>query len=535
MTELHGELVSLLGRGEKKGEWLAGRLGNETSPDEESPELAQERKLKRMAAVRDAEHQGGAIHHKTHMWRREERSDWLRSLRVIGAMRDERKRDDITSMLSRSITSRVTLYCPLAAARPLVVKLTNPYGTPHTFKIHTSNPDLSVVCDVREWGELRGRGDVQGVCVLEEGMFRLDDAAVPHVYLRPRETLHIPFKYQTFTTQSVAPVRSHQVVQELPSPSLDVKSIKVSFVGQDDRPVSIVEVRVELLPHVVDQTIRFTHPQNTQLKKAIRLPPTEATDLRVCCNDPDVQCEIISKSPGEPQDVQVKMDGCSSPNIKTFNIIVFTDRWRLVPAQIWQVSVHFLQWMDISCVTGQLTCQSLVLRGTQANRRVRCHVSHPLEIWVDPCEVFALPARAVCELRVFVRCVSSGVKFLQLNVVDEQQHQLVDAWSICVNAQPPAITRTWDVCVPVGGGRGSTKKFSYTNPYTHTHTFTLLTDQPHLLHFKQDSFQVGGGQTYSIGLRFAPSQSCGQQEILIFINNQDQRNQDTFRAQVTYS
>lgn len=58
------------------------------------------------------------------------------------------------------------------------------------------------------------------------------------------------------------------------------------------------------------------------------------------------------------------------------------DEWLAAPAQVWQVYVHFLQRVDISCVSGQLTWQSLVLRGTHALRKVRCYASHPGEIQV---------------------------------------------------------------------------------------------------------------------------------------------------------
>lgn len=52
------------------------------------------------------------------------------------------------------------------------------------------------------------------------------------------------------------------------------------------------------------------------------------------------------------------------------------------PSQIWQIYVHFLERVDVSCVTGQQSCQSLVLRGKQAIRKVKCYSSHPQEIKV---------------------------------------------------------------------------------------------------------------------------------------------------------
>ena len=60
------------------------------------------------------------------------------------------------------------------------------------------------------------------------------------------------------------------------------------------------------------------------------------------------------------------------------------DRWLARPASIWRVHVHFLERVELSCVAGQRTLQSLVLRGSQAPRKVRCYCSHPRQLEVRP-------------------------------------------------------------------------------------------------------------------------------------------------------
>lgn len=47
-------------------------------------------------------------------------------------------------------------------------------------------------------------------------------------------------------------------------------------------------------------------------------------------------------------------------------------------------------------------------------------------------------------------------------------------------------------------------------------------------------FQVAGGEAYTIGLRFVPSSSAGKEEILIYINDQDDKNEETFCVKVLY-
>lgn len=48
------------------------------------------------------------------------------------------------------------------------------------------------------------------------------------------------------------------------------------------------------------------------------------------------------------------------------------------------------------------------------------------------------------------------------------------------------------------------------------------------------SFQVGGSETYTIGLRFVPGVRPGQEEILIYINDHEDKNEETFCVEVTY-
>lgn len=47
--------------------------------------------------------------------------------------------------------------------------------------------------------------------------------------------------------------------------------------------------------------------------------------------------------------------------------------------------------------------------------------------------------------------------------------------------------------------------------------------------------QIGGGESYTIGLRFAPSQSPGSVDILVYVNNLEEKTEETFCVKVEYS
>uniref|UniRef100_A0A670IKP8 Nephrocystin 4 n=1 Tax=Podarcis muralis TaxID=64176 RepID=A0A670IKP8_PODMU len=507
--------------------------------------VTRRRKLERMLSVRRRESQEGDGRH-------EDRIQHARDLQIIEAYRERIKAESIASMLSQAITTRHTLYATFGTAEFFEFALKNPYNVQHTVTIETDNPELSVIVDAREWRHFKRL--TQTTTPLEEDMFHLQDDLTPQVYLRPKETVHIPFKYQAFSlehAQGPTELMFSKGKEDSAAPwkscGMQTKHIRVSFTASGGKLLAILSVNVESQPHVVDQTFRFYHPELTFLKKSIRLPPWHTLpgapvgmpggepEMFVRCSDPNIVCETKKMGPGEPQDVFLKVAGGPSPQIKRFFLSIYTDPWLAAPTQIWQFYLHSLQRVDVSCITGQLTRLSLVLRGTQAIRKVKAYTSHPHELTVDPEGIFILPANGVQDLHLGVRPQSAGSRFIYLNLVDVEYHQLVSSWLVCLSCRQPLVSKAFEIVLPPGGGKGSNKRITYANPYPSRRVYFLHTNRPDLLQFKEDSFEViGGGETYTIGLRFAPSQSAGEEEILIYINDHEDKNEETFCVKVTY-
>ena len=90
---------------------------------------------------------------------------------------------------------------------------------------------------------------------------------------------------------------------------------------------------------------------------------------------------------------------------------------------------------------------------------------------------------------------------------------------------------------------GTNKKVSLANPYTYDATFNLLTDQPHLLQFKQTDLLVPAGETRYIGLKFAALEgasraaaaAAGSTKVLVFVNNEDDKNEECMEITLLYS
>ena len=96
------------------------------------------------------------------------------------------------------------------------------------------------------------------------------------------------------------------------------------------------------------------------------------------------------------------------------------------------------------------------------------------------------------------------------------------------------ISRAFELTLPIGGGKGCSKKITYTNPYPHKKTFVLRANREDLLQFKESRLDIEGGGTQTIGLRFVPVLVEGSAEILVFINDEEDKNEETFRVSATY-
>nr|XP_039329678.1 nephrocystin-4 isoform X7 [Saimiri boliviensis boliviensis] len=512
------------------------------------------RKLERMRSVRLKE-AGGALGRRgtSVLAQQSVRTQHLRDLQVIAAYRERMKAESIASLLSLSITTEHTLHATLGVAEFFEFVLKNPHNTQHTVTVEIDNPELSLIVDSQEWRDLKGAAGLH--TPVEEDMFHLHGSLAPQLYLRPHETAHVPFKFQSFSAGPLAvtqasPGLSNEKGMDAMSPwkssTVPTKHAKVLFRASDGKPIAVLCLTVELQPHMVDQVFRFYHPELTFLKKAIRLPPWhtlpgaqvgmpgEDPPVHIRCSDPNVICETQHVGPGEPRDVFLKVASGPSPEIKDFFVTIYSDRWLAVPTQTWQVYLHSLQRVDVSCITGQLTRLSLVLRGTKTVRKVRAFTSHPQELKTDPKGVFVLPPRGVQDLHVGVRPLRAGSRFIHLNLVDVDCHQLVASWLVCLSCRQPLISKAFEIMLAAGEGKGVNKSITYTNPYPSRRTFHLHNDHPELLRFREDSFQVGGGETYTIGMQFAPSRRAGEEEILIYINDHEDKNEEAFCVKVIY-
>ncbi|XP_046554926.1 LOW QUALITY PROTEIN: nephrocystin-4-like [Haliotis rubra] len=513
-----------------------------------------QRKLSRMNAVRQQSGEQENEKTTTIIGYRKEKAERTRDIKTMEIYRMQTKREGILTMLSNTITTEHTIYPTFATAEFFEFVLKNPYNVQQSISMECSDPAVGVITDAREWRHFKQINNIN--THVEEGMFSKESKSNgPEIFLRPKETVNIPLKYQSFhadqSVQPQGPVNpfrkkevSHKQGQE-ESNILHSRSVRIIFKSEDGKPIAVLHLKVEPQPHVVDQTFRFFHPEQSFLKKSIRLQDLHAlpanqiggsgvSKVYVRCSDTNVVCDSRATQPGEPHDVFVKCPLGPSPQVKRFHMAVYIDPYLSRPTQVWQFFVHALQRVDVSCIDGQTSRFALILRGTQSNRLCCCFSSHPNEMQLSPDDQFLLTAGAVHELNVAVRPMKTGNRFYYLNVVDIEYHQLIRTWLICVNCRAPMVSRAFELSLPVGGGKGCSKRISYTNPYAAQKEFHLSCDRDDLLQFKESKLTINGGEQHVIGLRFNPVSQPGIAEIMVFINDEDDKNEETFRITANY-
>eukprot|EP00112_Aurelia_sp_Birch-Aquarium-sp1_P012360 Seg26.6 transcript_id=Seg26.6/GoldUCD/mRNA.D3Y31 product=Nephrocystin-4 protein_id=Seg26.6/GoldUCD/D3Y31 len=544
MTERDSELASLL---------FTRR--NQTAPIERTrtreADAVRKRKLERMQAVRQI--QDGNVTN-AFVLQKEEKVQRQRDLQTIKLYRERCKHEGIINILEDGITTHRTMHASLGKAEFFEFALKNPYSVDQNVEINFQDRDIAVITDAREWRYFKILTNTK--TAVEENMINTVDSTI-QVYLKGNETLHIPFKLQSFTAEGATPElgpphplfakQSNYMCQSLVKDTgISSRTIKISFVTLDQKPIAILALDVEMHPHSIDQTFRFSNAEQSFLKKSVRLPPwrnltgsimTEGqsiTSVVARCTDPHVICETRDVQENEPQDVLIKVPCGPSPNIRRFFVVIYADTFCASPSRIWQFYVHSLQRLDITATQGQPTTTSVVLRGTQSSRLVQTFTSHQDELQVTPADPFMLMANAVQEIRLTATPKMTGNKQLFVNVVDSEFHQLVKSWLVCISSKPPYISKTFEVRLKCGGGRGSNKSITYTNPYPMKKSFIINTNRADLLRFKDNAIMLGGGQTHKIILEFLPQQFPGIVDVLVFINDKDGKNEETFGLKANY-
>jgi hypothetical protein len=279
-----------------------------------------------------------------------------------------------------------------------------------------------------------------------------------------------------------------------------------------------------------------------------------------------------------------------------FYVTLYTDARQAVPTETWQINVHWLHMHDVTAVLGQDNVTSVVLKGHEsAARNVALHCSHPDELLPDP-DRLVLPKATHVEVMLHFRPLAVGSLNMVLNIVEQGSGSFVDALLICTHARAPHVSRTFEVNLPAGtvahkkarhhcvrdsigsvscsavaeracqprrGGvrlladhtlarsnlcalhlhRSTTwhhgimaaiaLQVGYRNMYHQRRKFILRSSNPSLVSFASHEVSVPALEQRNLGLQVsAVGASSGMKHVLVFINDEEDRNEECYKVRV---
>jgi nephrocystin-4 len=441
---------------------------------------------------------------------------------------------------------------------------------------------VSLVTDIDEWRSLKA---IHGLTTPAEDGVILGR----QLWLQPQELIYIPIKYQGWQYGQVAlhddsmsgassQVVGHSMATAATAANvaarplaartlaLHVRNVKGDVVGS-------VDIRICPQPYVVDQTFRFHQSEHEFLKTTIRISPMRwdasvalpqqrslsavgiegstspgthvsrdsmplsNSSVWVRSSDPDVQCGVHERSPvPDSPEVFIKFKCGASPTVTRFLVLVYADKWQHRLLETWELIVHALQRVDVHALVGQTSLAKALLRAnnTVAQGLVQCFSSHPRELRLSPNMPFALRS-GLTEVSLSLRPLQPGRRQYVVHAVDLTRHALLSSWLVCAVNRLPAITKAFSLQVPVA--LGARKKVSLANPYTYNATFTLYADQSNLVNFASQTLSIPARSSRYIGLHFVPQPPAvtdGDTRVLIFVNNEEDKNEECMEIQVKY-
>lgn len=509
-----------------------------------------------------------------------------RSLRSAAAYRESHRDERLRFLLTGQTTVMRYIYPSYGTAELVELPFRNPYSEPHTFTVDwdDAHGHVSLVSCADEWRSFRR---LRGLSAPVEETLLLRGR---QLWLQAHELVYIPLKYQGWHGQvglslSDAAEGVYQPgdiggvtrIADAAARPLARSSVRVRVLNVTSEAVGALELRVRPQPYIIDQTFRFHQSENDLLKTTIRvsfmrrhappvLPhshaaagaiglapissfganaPTESSAaVWVHASDPRVQCGMhTSRGSADPLEVFIKFKCGSSPVVTRFLVLVYADEWLHQLLETWELVVHALQRVDVHALVGQTSLAKAVLRGRAvggvvgaAGGLVQCFSSAPYELRLSPNGPF--PLAGVTEVVLALRPLHPGRSQYVVHAVDLARRALLASWLVCAVNRLPAITKAFSLSVPAA--LGSRKKVNLTNPYTYDVSYHFFTDQPCLLKFSQPSVTLPAGQSQYIGLQFVPlpggkpSAPESKSRFMIFINNEEDKNEECMEVSVMY-
>ena len=493
------------------------------APERNNMQMGKEnsRKLERMRMVRDVSNQKTVKKFGSYS-QVKRRKDF----QILDLYRKDSKVNKIDSLLTDSICSEISFDAASGIAYYFEHELKNPFNETIVIMIEIPDQSVSVVCGANELRYFKNL--YNSLTPIEDGLIHFGEKNEPQIFLQPKESVYVPFKYQ-----------SHQIrPPSQNSKHFDEFKIPIKFLTLENRPVSVLTFRIKPQSTLTDFTMHFYHPERVFFKKTFLLPSTmfshPSSELSVISSDKNVFSVISRSEVGDSFQLHLKVACDNQVHQQTFYLMLYNNIFLSKPTQTWEICIHLLPRIDMNCTIGQSSYAKVYLKGTAFTRVVQAFSSHPHVLQAQPKENFVLSANSMMEINFGVKPTFTGSRNMCVNVVDREMSQIIQQWMICINSQEPNISRSFQIVIPTDQSKITTKKIAFRNPYPKKKEFFLHSSRADVLSFKENSFQVNGLTPHTIFLIFQPVSYSLDIDILIFINDNHDNTEECFCVQVSY-
>lgn len=496
---------------------------------------------------------------------------------LINWYRQGQKRMLLQRVLSHSLAATLRIYPRFGSPLFFEHPVTNPFGHEERFLIEVDDSELRIVSNFEEWLLLREQcassiGEL-GPKPIEPELFDHDGKGNILVALLPHETLHIPFVFL-----SMKPYRQHGAVNPnrgnsrsnvaLRAESKEESKESMQFDNHDEEPSRQVEVKIISCTHghvcavlkigvfprpfVVNRVFRFFEPENTIMKRRVELRQslkpmhlggfTNTASKYVHCvehnfdGEAKVMIEWADSGAGNLE-LLLRYRCGSFPDAGDFYLIIYNDPYQCSLYEIWHVVVQSRQSIFLHSSVGGSSTIDLVVRGDRFTRRAKAYSSQSLDrVEFSPDNIFQLIPGAYNKVALRYHPKQTGMRRVQLNLVDVDSRELISAWLLTVSTTSPPVMRRYDVEVPEG--TDVHKKILFKNPWNVPRKFFLTSSDENVMKPRVEVLDVAPHGNSYLRLWFSKKRDeiliGGSQEVYLFLNNDEGQNEESFLFQVKY-
>ena len=483
------------------------------------------RKLERMRMIRGHLHQVAS--EKTEVISELKRR---KDFQILDLYRKDIKYHKIDSLLTDFICSEIALDAAPGVAYYFEHELKNQLNDDLLLTIEIPDTSVSVVSNQKELRYFKHL--YKSLTPIENDLIHFTDQNEPQIFLQPKESVIVPFKYQSFKVFSFSKQSKH----------FEEFKIQVRFLTKDNTSVSVLTFKISPQPVLTDYTMHFYHPERIFFKKTFLLPSTmfarssrdNLDQVSAFSSDKNVFAVLSRNEVGDSLQLHLKFACEDQINQYSFFLMIYNDKYVSNPTHIWQICLNPLSRVDMNCTIGQSCYAKVYLKGTSFTRVVQAYSSHPHVVQIQPKEQFVLSANSMMEINIGVKPTFIGKRNMCVNVVDREMSQIIQQWMICINSQEPNISRTFQIVIPTQQSQLTSKKISFRNPYPKRKEFFLHSSRADILSFKENKFRVNGLATHNIFLNFQPVSFSIELDILVFINDKLDNTEECFCVQISY-